>query len=73
MIFAALDCKSITNMITYLEFAGLSCIWKNTAQMVCTMTIGELIYACKIGLSGETCIFIKVLTCKFKPAKNVKL
>ena len=34
---------------------------------------GELIYTCKIGLSGETCIFIQVRTCKFKPAKNVSL
>ena len=30
---------------------------------------GELIYAWKVVLSGETWIFIKVWTCEFKPDK----
>ena len=36
-------------------------------------TIGELIYAWKVGLSGETWIFIQVWTCKFEPDKNLRL
>jgi hypothetical protein len=39
----------------FLGFMPGPCSDRNLMQI-----IGELIYTCKIGLSGETCIFIQV-------------